>query len=82
MNTLDYIKEVQYDDLYDRPYGEIDYLLLAELSYLPFDDLVSSSFAPQKATRLVELAPKIPKDSSADDRALPTAGSHGCQQAL
>ena len=64
MNTLDYIKEVQYDDLYDRPYGEIDYLLLAELSYLPFDDLVSSSFAPQKATRLVELAPKIPKDSS------------------
>lgn len=64
MNTLDYIKKVQYDDLYDRPYGEIDYLLLAELSYLPFDNLVSSNFAPQKATRLVELAAKIPKDSS------------------
>ncbi|MBF8969932.1 Mbeg1-like protein [Streptococcus sp. NLN76] len=64
MNTLDYINEVQYDDLYDRPYGEIDYLLLAELSYLPFDDLVPSSFSPHEAKRLVDLAPKLPHDPS------------------
>lgn len=64
MNTLDYVKEVQYDDLYDRPYGEIDYLLLAELSYLPFDGFVPSSFFPFDAKRLLELAPLIPRDPS------------------
>lgn len=64
MNTLDYVKEVQYDDLYDRPFGEIDYLLLAELSYLPFDDIIPSSFSPQDAKRLIEIAPQIPLDPS------------------
>lgn len=64
MNTIDYIQEVQYDSFYDRPYGEIDYLLLAELSYLPFDTFVIPSWDLNQAQRLSDLEQQIPLDPS------------------
>ena len=37
MSTIfDYLKEVTYDSIYDRPFNELDVLALTELTYLPF----------------------------------------------
>ena len=37
MSTIfDYLKEVTYDSIYDRPFTELDVLALTELTYLPF----------------------------------------------
>mgnify|MGYP000326140995 CR=1 FL=1 len=41
MSTIfDYLKEVTYDSIYDRPFNELDVLALTELTYLPFDRIV------------------------------------------
>ena len=41
MSTIfDYLKEVTYDSIYDRPFKELDVLALTELTYLPFDRIV------------------------------------------
>ena len=40
MSTIfDYLKEVTYDSIYDRPFKELDVLALTELTYLPLDTL-------------------------------------------
>ena len=41
MSTIfDYLEEVTYDSIYDRPFKELDILALTELTYLPFDRIV------------------------------------------
>lgn len=41
MSTIfDYLKEVTYDSIYDRPFKELDVLVLTELTYLPFGHIV------------------------------------------
>ena len=41
MSTIfDYLKEVTYDSIYDRPFKELDVLALTELTYLPFGQIV------------------------------------------
>lgn len=41
MSTIfDYLKEVTYDSIYDRPFNELDVLALTELTYLPFGHIV------------------------------------------
>ena len=41
MSTIfDYLKEVTYDSIYDRPFTKLDVLALTELTYLPFGHIV------------------------------------------
>lgn len=41
MSTIfEYLKEVTYDSIYDRPFKELDVLALTELTYLPFGHIV------------------------------------------
>ena len=41
MSTIfDYLKEVTYNSIYDRPFKELDVLALTELTYLPFGHIV------------------------------------------
>lgn len=41
MSTIfDYLKEVTYDSIYDRPFKELDVLALTELTYLPFGHIL------------------------------------------
>ncbi|HFI0127230.1 TPA: DUF2974 domain-containing protein [Streptococcus suis] len=54
-NLLNYIEESQYDSFYDQPLNKLDILALTELSYLPFDKLVSTSFT-ENGIRLDHLA--------------------------
>ncbi|VJY37523.1 lipase [Streptococcus pneumoniae] len=56
-NIFDYLKDVAYDSYYDLPLNELDILTLIEITYLSFDNLVST--LPQ---RLLDLAPQVPRD--------------------
>ncbi len=47
MSTIfDYLKEVTYDSIYDRPFNELDVLALTELTYLPFDGSCPKGIRP------------------------------------
>ena len=39
-NIVTYLEEVKHDSIYDKPFNELDLLILTELTYLPFDQLV------------------------------------------
>ncbi|WP_449458861.1 DUF2974 domain-containing protein [Streptococcus suis] len=54
-NLLNYIEDTQYDSFYDQPLNKLDILALTELSYLPFDRLVPTSFT-ETGIRLDHLA--------------------------
>lgn len=54
-NLLNYIEDTQYDSFYDHPLNKLDILALTELSYLPFDRLVPTSFT-ETGIRLDHLA--------------------------
>ena len=56
-NIFDYLKDVAHDSYYDLPLNELDILALTEITYLSFDNLVST--APQ---RLLDLAPQVPRE--------------------
>ena len=56
-NIFDYLKDVTYDSFYDLPLNELDILALTEITYLSFDNLVSTT--PQ---RLLDLAPQVPRE--------------------
>ena len=56
-NIFDYLKDVAYDSFYDLPLNELDTLALTEITYLSFDNLVSTS--PQL---LLDLAPQVPRE--------------------
>ena len=58
-NIFDYLKDVAHDSYYDLPLNELDILALTEITYLSFDNLVST--APQ---RLLDLAPQVPRESN------------------
>lgn len=55
-NLLTYIEEVTYETFYDFPLNQLDILALTELSYLPFDGLVSEQADCTKAIRIDHLA--------------------------
>ena len=40
-NIFKYLDDTQYDSIYDRPFNELDLLILTELAYLSFDGLVT-----------------------------------------
>ena len=61
---LDYLDQTAYDSIYDRPFNELDMLILTEISYLPFDQLVSADIAPDCNCRLLEVAEAVPTDLS------------------
>lgn len=61
---FDYLDQVAYDSIYDIPFNELDMLMLTELTYLPFDQIVSDQMSPDCTCRLFEAAEKVPQDLS------------------
>ena len=61
---FDYLDQVAYDSIYDTPFNELDMLMLTELTYLPFDQIVSDQISPDCTCRLFEAAEKMPQDLS------------------
>ena len=61
---FDYLDQVAYDSIYDIPFNELDMLILTEITYLPFDQIVSNQIAPDCTCRLFEAAEKLPQDLS------------------
>lgn len=61
---FDYLDQVAYDSIYDTPFNELDMLMLTELTYLPFDQIVSDQMSPDCTCRLFEAAEKAPQDLS------------------
>ena len=53
-NIFDYLKDVAHDSFYDLPLNELDILALTEITYLSFDNLVSTV-----SQRLLDLAPQF-----------------------
>ena len=56
-NIFDYLKDVAHDSFYDLPLNELDILALTEITYLSFDNLVSTT-----PLRLLDLAPQVPRE--------------------
>ena len=42
---FDYLDQVAYDSIYDTPFNELDLLMLTEITYLPFDQIVSDQIS-------------------------------------
>lgn len=61
---FDYLDQVAYDSIYDTPFNELDMLMLTEITYLPFDKIVSDQMSPDCTCRLFEAAGKVPQDLS------------------
>lgn len=61
---FDYLDQVAYDSIYDTPFNELDMLMLTEITYLPFDQIVSDQMSPDCTCRLFEVAEKMPQDLS------------------
>lgn len=61
---FDYLDQVAYDSIYDTPFNELDMLMLTEITYLPFDQIVSDQMSPDCSCRLFEVAEKVPQDLS------------------
>lgn len=59
---FDYLDQVAYDSIYDTPFNELDLLMLTEITYLPFDQIVSDHMSPDCTCRLFEAAEKVPQD--------------------
>lgn len=61
---FDYLDQVAYDSIYDTPFNELDLLMLTEITYLPFVQIVSDQMSPDCTCRLFEAAEKVPQDLS------------------
>ena len=61
---FDYLDQVAYDSIYETPFNELDMLMLTEITYLPFDQIVSNQISPDCTCRLFEAAEKLPQDLS------------------
>lgn len=61
---FDYLDQVAYDSIYETPFNELDLLILTEITYLPFDQIVSDQMSPDCTCRLFEAAEKVPQDLS------------------
>lgn len=58
-NLLHYIKEVAHHHFYDLPLNPLDILALTEITYLPFDGLVSEEVLVEKGRRLDHVIEKF-----------------------
>ncbi|RRD31092.1 DUF2974 domain-containing protein [Streptococcus minor] len=57
MSTIfDYLKTNQYESFYDKDFTILDALALTELTYLPFEDLVSTKISAESYLSLQHLA--------------------------
>ena len=63
-NIFKYLDDTQYDNIYDRPFNELDLLILTELAYLSFDGLVASDLDLDKSKRLQDIAENYPQEQS------------------
>ena len=63
-NIFKYLDDTQYDSIYDRPFNELDLLILTELAYLSFDGLVASDLDLDKSKRLQDIAENYPQEQS------------------
>ena len=63
-NIFTYLEEVQHDSIYDRPFNELDILILTELAYLSFDGLVTRDLDLDKSKRLKDIAENYPQEQS------------------
>ena len=61
---FDYLDQVAYDSIYETPFNELDMLMLTEITYLPFDQIISDQISPDCTCRLFEAAEKMPQDLS------------------
>lgn len=61
---FDYLDQVAYDSIYETPFNELDMLMLTEITYLPFDQIVSDQMSPDCTCRLFEAAEKVPQNLS------------------
>ncbi|VTY23182.1 Uncharacterised protein [Streptococcus parasanguinis] len=65
MSTIfDYLKEVTYDSIYDRPFKELDVLALTELTYLPFGHIVPQGDTTGIQVRLSDAMDLIDRTSN------------------
>ena len=60
-NIFKYLDDTQYDSIYDRPFNELDLLILTELAYLSFDGLVTRDLELDKSKRLQDIAENYPQ---------------------
>ena len=54
-NIFNYLEDIQYDNIYDQPFTELDFLLLTEITYLNYDTIVTDRLELQKASRLIDV---------------------------
>ncbi len=59
-NIFKYLDDTQYDSIYDRPFNELDLLILTELAYLSFDGLVTRDLELDKSKRATRHCRKLP----------------------
>ena len=65
MSTIfDYLKEVTYDSIYDRPFKELDILALTELTYLPFGHIVPQGDTTNIEVRLSDAAELVDRTTN------------------
>ena len=65
MSTIfDYLKEVTYDSIYDRPFKELDVLALTELTYLPFGHIVPQGDTTNIEVRLSDAAELVDRTTN------------------
>ena len=65
MSTIfDYLKEVTYDSIYDRPFKELDVLALTELTYLPFGHIVPQGDTTNIEVRLSDVAELVDRTTN------------------
>ena len=65
MSTIfDYLKEVTYDSIYDRPFKELDILALTELTYLPFGHIVPQGDTTGIQVRLSDAAELVDRTTN------------------
>lgn len=55
-NLIDYVEANQYDSFYDKELNALDILALTEITYLPFDGMVSPHFSEDENISLHRLA--------------------------
>lgn len=55
-NMMHYIDRVKDDSFYDLPPNQVDFLILSELGYLPYDQALSPEFKVNKGLSLADLA--------------------------
>lgn len=66
-NIIDYLKEYGNKSFAEHPFGEVDVLLLAQLSYLKFDGVVPTIAEHRKAVTMEEIAQRmVPEQVFAD----------------